>query len=195
MVFDLLTGLGDLANRWPRHVQKAVEASLQDGPPDKQDGSYLTLASQPAAASMQDVPADVNLRKEPSVAAEAVINFRGVAVPIKPSPPGAEDCCMSGCAVCVYDLYADDLRDYRESLTVAREKILNLDPPLKDSEWDTSILGPRPSRESASDTRTAEERVQQEVDDLIGQLDPSMKAFLQLERSLKQKKQKGLAPS
>ncbi|PLW21734.1 hypothetical protein PCANC_03253 [Puccinia coronata f. sp. avenae] len=33
-----------------------------------------------------------------------------------PKPPGPEDCCMSGCAVCVYDIYAQESEAYLESL-------------------------------------------------------------------------------
>ncbi|KAA1082677.1 hypothetical protein PGT21_010148 [Puccinia graminis f. sp. tritici] len=33
-----------------------------------------------------------------------------------PKPPGPEDCCMSGCATCVYDIYAQETEEYVESL-------------------------------------------------------------------------------
>lgn len=36
--------------------------------------------------------------------------------PVAPEPPLASDCCNSGCPICVYDLYADQLQAYREQL-------------------------------------------------------------------------------
>ncbi len=36
--------------------------------------------------------------------------------PSEPMPPGPNECCESGCPICVLDLYADELRDYREKL-------------------------------------------------------------------------------
>lgn len=98
---------------------------------------------------------------------------------------------MSGCARCVYDLYAEDLQDYQKDLTAARDKIMALDPPMDAMQWPQDLLGPRPSDARENDpsleARSAEERAQDEVEAVIGRLDPSMKAFLQLERSLKRK--------
>lgn len=92
---------------------------------------------------------------------------------------------MSGCARCVYDLYAEDLQDYQQDLIAARNRLLTLAPPLDDGEWNVDLLGERPQKQQANDTQSAKVRAQEEVDAVIGKLDPSMKAFLQLERSLK----------
>lgn len=42
--------------------------------------------------------------------------------PVAPEPPLPGDCCESGCAICVYDLYADQLQHYREQLARWRER-------------------------------------------------------------------------
>jgi hypothetical protein len=37
----------------------------------------------------------------------------------RPQPPEAplpSDCCDSGCPICVHDLYADELQEYRQKL-------------------------------------------------------------------------------
>lgn len=96
----------------------------------------------------------------------------------------------TGCARCVYDLYAEDLQDYQQDLSTVRSQLLALNPPLDPQAWDEELLGPRPSEQSIDaplDVRTAEKRAQDEVDAVIGKLDPTMKAFLELERSLKKK--------
>lgn len=37
--------------------------------------------------------------------------------PQPPTPPEPGDCCHSGCAYCVHDLYDEALAQYREQLT------------------------------------------------------------------------------
>lgn len=93
---------------------------------------------------------------------------------------------MSGCAHCAYDIYADSLHDFQEDLTIARNHLLSLTPPVSNAEWNVSLLGKRPDdKEEKEDGRSPAEKAQAEVDAVIGNLDPSMKAFLELERSLK----------
>ena len=36
--------------------------------------------------------------------------------PQPPEAPGPNECCESGCPLCVLDLYSDELRSYRERL-------------------------------------------------------------------------------
>ena len=36
--------------------------------------------------------------------------------PVPPAPPDPEDCCRSGCAVCVFDLYNEALERYEAAL-------------------------------------------------------------------------------
>jgi len=36
--------------------------------------------------------------------------------PLEPERPLASDCCESGCPICVFDLYAEQMQHYRERL-------------------------------------------------------------------------------
>ncbi|KAB7763833.1 oxidoreductase-like domain-containing protein [Xanthomonas maliensis] len=36
--------------------------------------------------------------------------------PQPPQPPGPNECCESGCPLCVLDLYAEELARYRQTL-------------------------------------------------------------------------------
>lgn len=42
--------------------------------------------------------------------------------PIAPEKPLPTDCCESGCETCVYDLYADELAQYRDALVAWRAR-------------------------------------------------------------------------
>ncbi|CAD6945653.1 unnamed protein product [Tilletia laevis] len=117
--------------------------------------------------------------------------IRGVMVPRRPPPPGPEDCCMSGCVHCTYDIYADAIQDYLSALDVARSSLLSMrSPPLTDPEW--SLAGElgikRPvAQESAEDEdkKEAEERAKREVDEAVMAVaDPTLRAFLAMERRL-----------
>ncbi|KAK4703288.1 hypothetical protein P7C70_g2927, partial [Phenoliferia sp. Uapishka_3] len=50
---------------------------------------------------------------------------RGVTIPQKPPPPKEGECCMSGCAHCVYDIYLSDLEVYHDQLLDARQALLS----------------------------------------------------------------------
>lgn len=42
--------------------------------------------------------------------------------PLAPEPPLPSDCCESGCSVCVYDSYAEELDDYRLRLAAWKQR-------------------------------------------------------------------------
>ncbi|KAL3158427.1 hypothetical protein ABBQ38_010661 [Trebouxia sp. C0009 RCD-2024] len=45
----------------------------------------------------------------------------------EPQEPGPEDCCQSGCSLCVWDMYRDNLHDYRVQQAMVRGE----SPPVK----------------------------------------------------------------
>ncbi|KAF9393623.1 hypothetical protein CPC16_001548 [Podila verticillata] len=117
----------------------------------------------PTAQSRAAVAAST-LESSLSRASREAIDYHGFKIPVKPTPPGAEDCCMSGCAHCIYDIYEDDRQDYKAALAKVLENIqkAGLPPPPPD-------VVPAASGDAKDD------------DDM----DPGMKAFLELERKLK----------
>lgn len=42
--------------------------------------------------------------------------------PEPPEPPLPSDCCDGGCDRCVYDIYADEVDDYKQRLARWRER-------------------------------------------------------------------------
>ncbi|KIY71955.1 hypothetical protein CYLTODRAFT_344983 [Cylindrobasidium torrendii FP15055 ss-10] len=65
--------------------------------------------------------------------------FRGLIVPEKPAEPASDECCMSGCAICVYDLYEESLDAYKEKVTALRNQLTTMAVPA--TEWPESIRG------------------------------------------------------
>lgn len=83
---------------------------------------------------------------------------------------------MSGCAVCVHDLYIDALKDYRTSLNSVRDtlKAKSVDKAL----WPKEVV--ETEREKSED-----EDGDGDLEEMG--LDPATKAFLKLEREIKRK--------
>ncbi|OAQ28020.1 hypothetical protein K457DRAFT_76902 [Linnemannia elongata AG-77] len=102
-------------------------------------------------------------------------DYHGFKVPIKPLPPGAEDCCMSGCAHCIYDLYEEDRQEYKAKLAKVLDEIskAGLPPP-------PNISNTKKGKGDGASTGDA-----QSANDEDNDMDPGMKAFLELERKLK----------
>ncbi|KAJ2573072.1 hypothetical protein IW140_000471 [Coemansia sp. RSA 1813] len=81
-------------------------------------------------------------------------------MPPKPEPPSNEDCCMSGCEFCVWDLYDEDMREYQKHATKAREAF-------------------------EAQGKVVPEQLRPE--NLRDSMDPSMRAFLDMEREMAMK--------
>jgi hypothetical protein len=125
---------------------------------------------------------DANLRKE------SVETFHGFVVPQGPKPPADDgafllnngpypyifinhitECCMSGCIVCVYDLYEESLASYEDSITTLRESLGALGIPP-----DTWPVNVRPDvKKSTPESRKA----------------VIFNTFEEMERKLKEKKE------
>ena len=124
---------------------------------------------------------DENSRKE------TLETFHGFVVPQEPKPPADDgafllndpypdilinhitECCMSGCAVCVYDLYEESLVSYEDSIAALRKSLGALGIPP--NTWPLNV---RPDIEKS----TPESRK--------GVI---LNAFEEMERKLKEKKE------
>ncbi len=79
------------------------------------------------------------------------------------------DCCMSGCAVCVYDLYEEAQDEYKKALEHLRRSLAALHVP--EDQWPEDIQTTSKSGDSKSQRK----------------LNPTLSAFEELEARLKQK--------
>ncbi|KAH8101873.1 oxidoreductase-like protein [Cristinia sonorae] len=98
--------------------------------------------------------------------------FMGFVIPEKPKPPADDECCMSGCAVCVYDLYDEALHDYNDKLSSLRTSLQVLNIP--EFQWPLAV------RTAPVDKVTDSKK------------SPTLSAFEELELRLKQKQEESL---
>lgn len=74
----------------------------------------------------------------------------GIKIPGRPEEPS--NCCMSGCIDCVWEMYKEDLKDWRAKKKEARHALISR-PELV---WPEDILGPEPdTRKSSQETVTS----------------------------------------
>ncbi|KPV71529.1 uncharacterized protein RHOBADRAFT_47707 [Rhodotorula graminis WP1] len=139
----------NLALRHPR--TRAPAPPHQPDPPPRRP-AFDTLASDATAApSLQGVPAPLDGTKPgdggartalpldaaahqgpaegargPPVTMTRKRTVLGVELPTKPKPPEPDECCMSGCATCVYDLYLEDVEHFHAEALERRERVLDV---------------------------------------------------------------------
>ncbi|KAJ2237831.1 hypothetical protein H4R99_000753 [Coemansia sp. RSA 1722] len=81
-------------------------------------------------------------------------------LPPKPEPPSDGDCCLSGCEFCVWDLYDEDMREYQKQAGIIRQ---------------------------AFEDQGKEVPEQIRPENLRDLVDPTMRAFLDMEREMAMK--------
>ncbi|KZT70430.1 hypothetical protein DAEQUDRAFT_764605 [Daedalea quercina L-15889] len=104
--------------------------------------------------------------------------FYGLVLPEKPREPEADECCMSGCAICVYDLYAAALEDYKHALEALRSALEARGVPER--EWPVEV------RTKEAPGAEGSPKQPQNV---------ALSAFEELERSLRAKRERDAAES
>ena len=150
-------------------------SSFQEIPPP----DWVNLVQKPIPAMD---PTGSSTSKASSIPEDEVSEtiVQGVTVPPRPHPPAAEgelvlsfqlaaevtvgiECCMSGCAFCVYDIYAEELQAYRAAIEEARAALTKAN--IAESKWPPVV-----QRESKASGKAR--------DDLAEGMDPTMAAFL-----------------
>lgn len=114
---------------------------------------------------------------------------------------------MSGCAICIYDIYADSLLEYNTALRAARKALLadgspraswpaavrDMDDKLRAREERAArrVAAKQESQDDAGgESQSAPaEAAAEEMDDTLEDMDPTMRAFLEFEGKLKKAKQ------
>lgn len=215
----------DLQSRYRHSEYESSPTSLSQIltslPQESTSSTYDTISTSAVSSSISSTPSDSNQPNPSSIEARRVEQtpaekksrasdpltaipeeqnasgkwIRGVFVEKRPPPPGPEDCCMSGCAHCVYDIYAEDFVSYKQSLKQSKEKLLSLVPAIDPSDWDVCLLGQmtssadvdRDEGDGKDEARRERDTAEKEIKELEEGLDPVMKGFLAMERKMKKK--------
>ncbi|KIY43789.1 hypothetical protein FISHEDRAFT_77723 [Fistulina hepatica ATCC 64428] len=74
---------------------------------------------------------------EATGASSSQTTFMGLVIPEEPAPPADDECCMSGCAVCVYDLYEDARSAYKDSLKRVQDRLVGMG--ISASSWPEAL--------------------------------------------------------
>ena len=128
-------------------------------------------------------------RGEPKVIA-------GITVPSRPPEP--DNCCMSGCINCVWELFQEDLKDWNEKREMAAKKLVanggrwpeNFNPPLKALKRENYP----PSLAELPDSELTPERVEGTVqDETWGDVPVTIRVFTEVEKKIKARRKQRMA--
>ncbi|KAI9459185.1 oxidoreductase-like protein [Lactarius psammicola] len=96
-------------------------------------------------------------RRQPTPA-----TFRGLVIPEIPKAPEPDECCMSGCAVCVHDLYQESLDAYKTAVASVRASLTSMGVPME--QWPKNIRLDSERNTSYSISLSAFEEMERELD-------------------------------
>ncbi|KAL5498754.1 hypothetical protein ACEPAH_2109 [Sanghuangporus vaninii] len=113
--------------------------------------------------------------------------FMGYTIPEAPKPPGPDECCMSGCAVCVHDLYAEALDAHESTLRSIRSALH--DKGVAEETWPRQLrYGLSAEATEGEDDNVGGGKRDLTGKDLVKAKQASLSAFEQMELQLAAKK-------
>ncbi|KAG0163992.1 hypothetical protein DFQ28_011098 [Apophysomyces sp. BC1034] len=135
-------------------------------------GWWTLVVNQPSGRQSQSqdtkkpIPVPIFPVLQPSpqpVASQNTVMLLGEAIKLPEKPEAPDNCCMSGCVHCVWDLYQEEMEEYQAQKTALRQRFEKAGQPVPKQ----LVL-----------RKSAAEQVQEEMD-------PGMRAFLAMEKQMK----------
>ena len=143
--------------------------------PEGSESAAGLQADRPVHARTSDTMADFVIPQEPQAPADDGVSSPFLSTTCISHPTVA--CCMSGCAVCVYDLYEEALAAYKDSVTTLRAALSARHIPER--EWPAHIRTGKATPTTPMATGKSKGAV--------------LDAFEEMERALQQKRDKRAA--
>ncbi|KAF2818976.1 hypothetical protein CC86DRAFT_308117 [Ophiobolus disseminans] len=106
----------EMLKKHPSEVRPLIQTAPEPPPPDtltKTQKELLLEKARTVFGSRLDAPAE--RRKEIEAASQVVA---GITVPPRPEEP--DNCCMSGCVNCVWEMYRDEMEEWAAKSAQAR---------------------------------------------------------------------------
>jgi hypothetical protein len=116
---------------------------------------------------------------------EASTMVAGIMVPPKPTEP--DNCCMSGCVNCVWDLYRDEMEEWAEKSAQARAA-MRAQRLQHEAKASSNAAGSREAASMDDDGGGSETNWTEETSkgDLFADIPVGIRAFMETEKKLKQ---------
>lgn len=112
--------------------------------------------------------------------------INGVAIPPRPSEP--DNCCMSGCAHCVWDDYRDDMEEWANRLDHAKARGVPKTPDMRQNKR-AEVESASMSMDDDGGGSEANWPVEDQKEDIFAGIPVGIREFMRTEKKLKKKHQ------
>ncbi|KAI4833657.1 hypothetical protein E4T44_09299 [Aureobasidium sp. EXF-8845] len=125
-------------------------------------------------------------RERKSDIALASKEIAGIKVPPKPKEPTGDDCCMSGCVNCVWDIYREEFEVWSAAVKSAREKMVAMQKGA-DASPGAATASSVDDDGGGSEALWIQEDAGEEKKDPFADVPVGMREFMRIEKMLKEK--------
>lgn len=116
--------------------------------------------------------------------------INGVAIPPRPQEP--DNCCMSGCAHCVWDDYRDDMEEWANRLEQAKARGVPNTPDMRQAQR-AEVESASTSMDDDGGGSETNWPVQDQSEDIFANIPVGIREFMKTEKKLKKKHQETAA--